>query len=147
MAINFYNEKIKFDLKRKDLHKRWIRECIVFHKRKAGHLSFIFTSNEHIRSINRKFLNHNYFTDVITFDYTEGVVISGDCFISVEKVKENAKELGEGFEAELRRVMIHGVLHLLGFNDKEEEGKRIMLIKENEALNLWVQKSDDKRRI
>ena len=87
--------------------------------------------------MNREYLNHNYFTDVITFDYTEGNVISGDVFISVEQVKENASFYKVLLEVELRRVMIHGVLHLMGFNDATEAGKETMREMENEALNLW----------
>ena len=88
--------------------------------------------------MNRKFLNHNYFTDVITFDYTEKRVTSGDVFISIDQVKSNAEKYGVDVDEELRRVMIHGVLHLVGFKDETEEEKKIMRKKENEALHLWL---------
>ena len=88
--------------------------------------------------MNREYLNHNYFTDVITFDYTVNDIISGDIFISMEQVKKNAEFYGVKTEEELRRVMIHGILHLLGFNDSSLEEKETMRKKENEALHLWL---------
>ena len=103
-----------------------------------GSLSFVFTSNERIKLINQEYLNHNYFTDVISFDYSEGDLISGDIVISVEEVKRNADFYGADPEEELRRVMIHGVTHLLGYVDSNEEEKVIMRKKENEALHLWM---------
>ena len=90
--------------------------------------------------MNREYLNHNYFTDVITFDYTEGDIISGDIFISLEQVTMNAEVYGAGRVEEIRRVMIHGVLHLLGFKDETDEEKATMREKENEALHLWLKK-------
>ncbi len=110
-------------------------------------LSFIFTSNERLRLMNQEFLNHNYFTDVITFDYSEGNTISGDVFISIEQVKLNAERYGVSAEEEQRRVMIHGVLHLMGYGDASDEEKQIMRKKENEALNLWLKLSQNDFRI
>lgn len=138
MALSFHSERISFDLKQKIKHKQWIRNVIQIHKSVPGNIAFIFTSNEHLRFINREYLNHNYFTDVITFDYSDGNVISGDVFISLEQVKINAEFYSNTAENELKRVMIHGVLHLLGYKDKLDEEKRIMLEKENEALHLWL---------
>ena len=89
--------------------------------------------------MNREYLNHNYHTDVITFDYTDEDIISGDVFISVEQVKKNAHFYRVDAEEEIRRVMIHGVLHLMGYMDSSSEEKEIMREKENEALNLWLQ--------
>ncbi len=88
--------------------------------------------------MNKEYLNHNYFTDVITFDYTEGDVVSGDVFISIDQVRENALVYGVPEEDELRRVMVHGILHLMGFNDASKEEKDTMRELENEALNLWL---------
>ncbi len=88
--------------------------------------------------MNQDYLNHNYFTDVITFDYTQMGISSGDVFISVDQVNENAIQYGVEMEEELRRVMIHGVLHLLGFKDSSIEDKKTMREKENEALHLWL---------
>jgi rRNA maturation RNase YbeY len=110
----------------------------VAEKKIAGTLNFIFTSNEQIKLMNLEYLNHNYFTDVITFDYTEGNIISGDIFISIEQVKENAGLYKTELMDELRRVMIHGVFHLMGFQDSNEEERLTMREKENDALHLWL---------
>ena len=138
MAISFHSESIPFDLKQKIRHKQWIRTYIKFHKQLPGDLNFIFTSNERLRLMNREYLNHNYFTDVITFDYTDLDLTAGDIFISMDQVKQNAEFYRVGLEEELRRVMIHGVLHLMGFNDSSSAEIRSMREKENEALHLWL---------
>lgn len=138
MAINFHSDHIHFQLKEKLKHKRWIRQYLGEFQRNPGQLSFIFTSNERLRLMNREFLNHNYYTDVITFDYSEDKLTSGDVFISIDQVRINAVKYGVDVTEELRRVMIHGVLHLVGFMDGTEEEKEIMLKRENEALHLWL---------
>ena len=138
MSLSFHSEEVTFNLKQKLRHKQWIKEWIVSNRKTPGSLSFVFTSNERIKLINQEYLNHNYFTDVISFDYSEGNLISGDIVISVEEVKRNADFYGADPEDELRRVMIHGVTHLLGYADGNEEEKKIMRKKENEALHLWM---------
>jgi len=138
VSVTFHTEEINFELTRKLLHKHWIKEWIAKNSKTPGSLSFVFTSNERIKLINQEYLNHNYFTDVISFDYTEGDLISGDIFISVEEVKKNADYYGASLDDELRRVMIHGVIHLLGYQDGNKEEKAIMRKKENEALHLWL---------
>ena len=138
MAISFHSEGIRFDLKQKNKHKQWIKRFIESHKKALGELSYIFTSNEQLLLINRKYLNHNYFTDVISFDYTVDDIIAGDIFISIEQVKKNAELYGVEANEELRRVIIHGILHLLDFNDSSLEEKETMRKKENEALHLWL---------
>ena len=138
MAIDFHTEEIKFSLKEEKKHKQWIEEWIVAHGQISGSISLVFTSNERIRLINQEYLNHDYFTDVISFDYSEEDVISGDIFISVEEVKKNAEFYRTDPEEELRRVMIHGITHLLGFKDGSEEEQEIMRELENEALHLWL---------
>jgi rRNA maturation RNase YbeY len=138
VSVSFHTEEVKFNLTQKRLHKLWVREWILLNQRSPGNLSFIFTSNERIKRINQKYLNHNYFTDVISFDYTEGDLISGDIMISVEEVKRNAEFYHADLDDEIRRVMIHGVTHLLGFSDGSKEEKEIMRKKENEALHLWM---------
>ena len=137
MAISFHNEGISFQLKEKNRHKKWIRECIQSHQKIPGEIAYVFTSNERLRLMNREYLNHNYFTDVITFDYTEEKCVSGDIFISVEQVVLNAETFGTDSEDELRRVMIHGVLHLMGHTDSTKSEKEEMRNLENEALLLW----------
>ncbi|MFH0759270.1 MAG: rRNA maturation RNase YbeY [Bacteroidota bacterium] len=116
----------------------WISDCIRRHRKIPGTITFIFTSNAQLLRMNKKYLNHNYFTDVITFDYTEGKEISGDIFISIDQVRENAIAYKVMEEEELRRVMIHGVLHLIGFNDDVKEEQVVMREMEKEALNLWL---------
>jgi probable rRNA maturation factor len=138
VSVSFHNEGIKFNLTPKNLYKKWVKEWILAHNKYPGNISFVFTSNEHIKRINRDYLNHNYFTDVISFDYTEKDEISGDIFISVEEVEKNAKFYNADPDEELRRVMIHGLTHLLGFADGNEEERAIMRKKENEALHLWM---------
>jgi rRNA maturation RNase YbeY len=138
VPVYFHTEEIKFNLRNKRLHKQWIGQWIVLNQKSPGNLNFLFTSNERIKLINQKYLNHNYFTDVISFDYTEGNLIAGDIVISVEEVKKNAEFYGAEWLDELRRVMIHGVLHLMGYGDKTQEERIIMRKKENEALHLWM---------
>ncbi len=140
MAISFHSDGIHFDLGQKIWHKQWIRKTIKSHQKIPGNLNFVFTSNEQLKLINRDYLNHNYLTDVITFDYTDEDFISGDIFIGMDQVKKNATFYEVEFEEELRRVMIHGVLHLLGFKDSSSVEKRSMREKENEALHLWLKK-------
>ena len=138
MAVSFHSEKTSYKLAQKTNHKKWILQCIALHHKTPGELSIIFTSNEHLLLLNRDYLNHNYFTDVITFDYSEEETVSGDIFISIDQVRENAKIFQAEVEDEIRRVMVHGVLHLIGFNDSTEEEKRVMQKMENEALHLWL---------
>ena len=114
----------------------WIRRVANKYGKIVGDVSFIFCDDIKILEINKQFLNHDYYTDVITFDYTEGDVIGGDIFISLETVESNAKEFLTKFDNELKRVMIHGILHLCGQNDKTPEEKQEMRYKENLALQL-----------
>ena len=138
MPVTFHTEKTNFNLGQKLRHKRWINLWIDSQKAECGKLSFVFTSNKHLKLINLKYLNHNYNTDVITFDYTEGDLISGDIFISIEQVRINAGSYSTEEDEELRRVMIHGVNHLLGYGDGNEEERLTMRQMENDALHLWL---------
>ena len=137
MPVTFHTQKTDYNLGQKLQHKRWIKLWIESQSAVCGDLAFVFTSNRQIKLINREYLNHNYFTDVITFDYTEGDMISGDIFISIEEVKINAGSYGTDEKEELRRVMIHGVNHLLGYNDQNDDERQTMHKMENEALHLW----------
>jgi rRNA maturation RNase YbeY len=138
MAIRFHQPHPKFTLEKKTVHKKWIRACVEQFSKKPGSISFIFTTNDELLKMNREFLNHNYFTDVITFDYCEGDEVSGDIFISADQVAINATEYGVSEDEEMRRVMIHGVLHLLGFDDATEQERSQMRKMENDALLLWL---------
>ena len=137
MAISFHSEGISFDLEKKIRHKKWIRQWIESAGKVQGPLNFIFTSNEQLRLMNQEYLIHNHFTDVITFGYGDENITSGDVFISIDQVMKNAEFYRVSVDEELRRVMIHGVLHLMGFNDGSAEERKGMREKENEALHLW----------
>lgn len=137
MPVTFHTEHLEFSLKQKLRHKRWIKLWIESQQAICGNIAFVFTSNKQIKLINQEYLNHNYFTDVITFDYTNGKKISGDIFVSIDEVGINAKKYNTKEEEELRRVMIHGVIHLLGHNDESEVERESMRKLENEALHLW----------
>jgi probable rRNA maturation factor len=137
--ISFHTEDIKFTLKNKTILKKWIISIIEKKERKAGDLNFIFCSDEHLLGINKRYLNHDTYTDIITFDYSKDDVklpVSGDIFISVDRVKENAEKFGKSFENELQRVIIHGSLHLLGYTDKNKAAKEEMTKEEDRALKL-----------
>ena len=138
MPVTFHTEKTNFNLGQKLKHKRWIKLWIDSKKAECGKLSFVFTSNKQLKLINQEYLNHNYNTDVITFDYTEGDLISGDIFVSIEQVRINAGSYNTEEGEELRRVMVHGVNHLLGYGDGNEEERLIMRQMENDALHLWL---------
>jgi len=138
VPVTFHTEKTKFNLEQKLLHKRWITSWLESRNATCGSISIIFTSNTQLRLINREYLNHNYYTDVITFDYSDGSSISGDVFISIDQVKINSKNYNTEPGDELRRVMIHGLNHLLGYKDGTEEEKIRMRQMENEALHLWL---------
>ena len=114
----------------------WINRVVVDNGGKIGEINYYFCSDNYLLELNREYLNHDYNTDIITFDYTVSNIISGDLFISLDTVKDNATEYNCEYFEELHRVMIHGVLHLLGINDKTDEDKRIMTQKENESLAL-----------
>lgn len=137
MAINFINENIKFNLKDKTKLKKWISEVIKRAGKKPGDLGYIFCDDETLLQANIEYLNHDTYTDIITFDYVEGDKISGDMMISVDRVGENAQKFGVPFEEELRRVIIHGVLHLLGQKDKSVKDAARMRKLEEQALALF----------
>jgi rRNA maturation RNase YbeY len=136
-VINFFFEDIdEFDIKKTDIEKN-IEKLVINENRILGDVNYILCSDNYLLNINREYLNHDYFTDVISFDYCEDNVISGDIFISVDTVSDNAKEYGATFENELERVMIHGVLHFVGYNDKTESDQKTMRAKENQYLSLF----------
>jgi len=137
MAISFQNQSIEFKLSEKIKIKGWIKTIIASEKKGMGNLNFVFTSDEEILKTNVQYLKHNTYTDIITFDYCEGKKINGDIIISVERVKENADKFKTDFETEIKRVIIHGVLHLCGYKDKSEKDSKLMRSKENAALKRY----------
>lgn len=137
LPILFFEEDIKFTLKDKNHIRQWIYETIVKEKKCLENLNFIFCSDAYLLDINIQYLKHHTFTDIITFDNSEKKnTISGDIFISIERIKENAKAYKTTFVNELHRVIIHGTLHLLDYTDKTKEAKILMTQKENEYLAL-----------
>ena len=135
--VSFNNGDVVFKLKNKTLLKQWISSVVAKKKRKAGEISFVFCSDEYLLGINKKFLNHDTYTDIITFDYSKGdlkTAVSGEIYISVERVGENAKKFSKTLEDELHRVIIHGILHLLGYMDKTKAAKAEMTKQENNSL-------------
>ncbi len=116
--------------------ENWIIEVAHEHGKIVGSLNYIFCNDEKIIEVNRQFLNHDYFTDIITFDSTRGKMISGDMFISLDTILTNAEKVGEPYERELHRVIVHGVLHLCGINDKGPGEREIMEAHENAALSI-----------
>lgn len=136
MAVNFsVQTKCPFNNRLKT--KAWIKQIIAEHKKKCGNISYVLTDDEEVLNINKQYLNHDYYTDIITFDYVENDIINGDIFISVDRVKDNAQAFNTTFDNELHRVIIHGVLHLLGFKDHSPKDEKIMRKKENESLEKF----------
>lgn len=136
MSIQYCSEDVSLPKIQKRRMTRWIKETIASEGKTIGDISFIFCSDAYLLEMNKQYLNHDYFTDIITFDYVEENVISGDIFISCDRVKENALEFNTGFENELSRIIIHGVLHLLGFKDKTKKDKLLMTQKEDFYLKV-----------
>lgn len=137
--ITFQNQSISFKLKEKTRLKAWIKTVTEREKHRLGDINYIFCSDDELLEINIQHLNHNTYTDIITFDYTEGDKISSDIFISIDRVAENAKKFKVSFEEELHRVMIHGILHLCGYKDKSKADAELMRKKENGALKLFTE--------
>ena len=137
MAVHFFFEDVKKIALKKPRDKKWIVHCIESNKKNTGDINFIFCSDSYLLELNRKHLNHDYYTDIITFDYCEGDIISGDIYISVDRVLENSEDLELLFDMELHRVMIHGILHLLGLKDATEIEKRQMRSSEDKCLDYY----------
>ncbi len=135
--INFTSKKVTMPDFSQEEVRSWIIEVATRHGRKVGDLTYIFCDDEKILEVNRQFLQHDYYTDIITFDYSNRRRISGDMFISLDTIRSNAELFGRAYDEELMRVVIHGVLHLCGINDKGEGEREIMEQYENEALALF----------
>jgi len=134
--ISYYSEGIDFILKGKAFNNKWLKLVAESEIRRIGDVSIIFCSDSYILDINMKYLQHDYFTDIITFDYCEGEKLSGDLFISIDSVRENALQYGTEFDEELNRVMVHGILHLIGYDDHTKDDQKIMREKENYYLSF-----------
>jgi len=133
--IQYIAEGIELPSIQKQKINNWIKETAAEYGKKTGEIAYIFCTDERILEVNNQFLKHDYFTDIITFDYSEGNIISGDIFISLDTVKSNAEDFEVTFEMELQRILIHGILHLCGQDDKTPESRKEMTRKENMALD------------
>ena len=134
--ITYNAEGIKLPKIGKRDTTRWIKAVAASHNRKVGEIGYLFVDDEKILEVNNEYLGHDYYTDVITFDYCEGNVLNGDIVISLDTVRTNAEKFGKTYEEELYRVIIHGILHLCGINDKAPGEREIMEENENKALAL-----------
>ena len=134
MSIFFHSENVSFSIN-EEIVVKWLKKSVNSLGFTIGELSFIFCSDEYIKKINIKYLSHHFFTDVITFNYSKEKLLFGDVYISIERVKENSKTYKTSFNEEMFRVIIHGVLHLCGFDDKTKEEKSLMRSKENDFLS------------
>jgi probable rRNA maturation factor len=136
--IAYYSENVRVPKFKRRHMNTWIKAVAQVYGKTIGDVSYIFCDDAKILEVNKTYLKHNYFTDIITFDNTEHNRLSGDVFISVDTVRDNAKRFGVSFSEELHRVMIHGILHLCGQNDKTQEESKQMREKENMALKLVI---------
>lgn len=134
--IFFHCEDVDFTLPNETKTIEWLTQIITNEKKITGNISYIFCSDEHLLTINKEYLNHDYYTDIITFDYTDKGIVSGDIFISIDRIKDHANDYKVTFENELYRVIAHGVLHLIGYNDKTDEEQELMTKMEDTCLSL-----------
>lgn len=139
-SIGFHLQSKKYSLTGRKLISQWILQCIDNEGYTSGDINIIFVTPTKLLKINQIHLNHNTHTDIITFDYTVGNIVSGDLYISFDRVRENAKSYGVSFSDELLRVIIHGVLHLMGYKDKSGVARKEMRAKEDHYLSLYHQK-------
>lgn len=134
--IEFNSQEVAFDFD-EQIHLDWLSKVILSENKTEGEIIYLFCTDEYLLDLNQRFLNHDTLTDIITFDNTMGNLVSADICISVERVKENAVDFNVSFEEELRRVLVHGVLHICGYKDKSAEEAEIMRTKENEKMALF----------
>lgn len=138
--IDFNYEDVDYRILDEDKIKSWINEVILLEQKKPSNLCYIFCSDEYLLNVNQQYLNHDYYTDIITFDYVEDGNISGDMFISIDRTQDNAKTFNVSRETELNRVIIHGVLHLIGYDDLTDEQEEQIHAMEDKYLKLFEEK-------
>ena len=134
--ISYQTEGVRMPAIKRRVVSAWVKAVAATYGKKVGEIAYIFCDDEKILEVNREYLQHDYYTDIITFDYCEGDTISGDLFISLDTVKSNSELVGATYEQELFRVIIHGILHLCGINDKGPGEREIMEACENKALAM-----------
>jgi probable rRNA maturation factor len=132
-----FNYESDFILDQEEHFSSWIETIITSENKTVGEISYVFCDDDYLHAINLQYLNHDTLTDIISFDYTEGDIISGDIFISIERVKDNSIDFKVSFEEELKRVLAHGVLHYCGYKDKTDTDAALMRAKEEEKINLF----------
>ncbi|GAB3500361.1 rRNA maturation RNase YbeY [Spirosoma knui] len=136
--IRFFNEDVPYKLPKQQVTRQWLKRQAEAEGYAVGELNYIFCSDEHVLQVNRDYLQHDYYTDIITFDQSEeDGKLEGDIFVSVERVADNANQLGVSADQEMRRVLAHGLLHLCGYGDKTDEEAALMRTKEEEWLEKW----------
>jgi len=136
LAINFFIEDIDFKIKDKKIIRDWIKCVAKLEGKRIGDINYIFGSDEYVKEINVNYLKHDYYTDIVTFNYNESDCLNSDVYISIDRVKENAKYFASSFDDEFYRVIIHGILHLLGYQDKDFNDQKVMRRKEEECINV-----------
>jgi rRNA maturation RNase YbeY len=135
--ISYETKDAPFPTIKRRLVSAWLKQIITQYQKRVGDLTYIFCSDAELLQMNNTYLKHNYYTDIITFDYSEDDTVSGDVFISLDTVKSNSEKFHTDYSEELHRVMVHGILHLCGFRDKSPEEAKVMREKENDALKLY----------
>jgi len=132
-----FNYELEFKLENEDQFSSWISNVILSENKKEGDINYIFCDDEFILEINKKYLNHDYYTDIISFDYSVGNELHGDIFVSIDRVRDNASDFNVTFDEELKRVLIHGILHYCGYKDKSEEEEFLMRRKEDDKIKMF----------
>ena len=135
-SVSFSYNNVTFRLRQARNVKRWLLDLVAQHKAEAGTIGVVFCGDEFLLAMNREYLSHDYYTDIITFDYSEGKWLNGELYVSIDRVRENAKTLGVSPAEELHRVLAHGLLHLIGFSDKTPSAQARMRKEEDRALSL-----------
>jgi probable rRNA maturation factor len=131
------NYETTFKLTKKSDYTKWLSRVILSENKKEGDINFVFCDDDYLIGLNQQYLSHDTLTDIISFDYSVGNELHGDVFISIERVRDNAKDFNVSFEEEIKRVMVHGVLHYCGYKDKTDKDKEKMRLKEDEKIDLF----------
>lgn len=132
-----FNYETEFEVPNEDQLSNWLSQVILSENKKEGDINYIFCDDEYLLNLNEQYLDHDTLTDIISFDYSVGNELHGDIFISIERVRENAQDFNVSFDEELKRVLVHGVLHYCGFKDKSEEDEKLMRQKEDEKIKMF----------
>ena len=132
-----FNYELEFTLENEANLAEWLSEVILSENKSEGEINYIFCDDDYLLEINQQYLNHDSLTDIISFDYSVGNELHGDVFISVERVRENATDFNVSFEEELKRVLVHGILHYCGYKDKSEDDEKTMRLKEDEKIKMF----------